>query len=339
MESTIGRKRIHILQTLVLSLIVLALPISAQTFNEQELKGHLRLIMQWWPGEYDNHEQIVRRSAGSMTAPVYEPVFRIHSHSIQLDLPELGENILYVEEYLNADPTNISRIRIYKLIVDEPQQAIRIKLYSLKGGHEKFIGARLDPERLAKIKPSDLTPFSDSCDIYMRFEGGQFNGGMELESCGKDAWFEYQVVLGPDYNWTRDRQINRQTGEVHWNQTKDDNYTWIQMSKARTFACSVNHNPNGDMTKTEALTEIELHDQGGAVDVAWPDGRTLEFQLHTREFTSPSERKFPLFRILEKGEHVPIAYAYTVDDADRFGLNLGWFYVLCRLKSQGVPQP
>ena len=71
--------------------------------------------MEWWPGEYDNHEQIVRQSGGGFAVPVYEPVFRIHSHYVRLDLPELGENVLYVEEYRNNDPSNISRIRVYAL--------------------------------------------------------------------------------------------------------------------------------------------------------------------------------------------------------------------------------
>ncbi|NKB45290.1 MAG: hypothetical protein GKS03_13540, partial [Alphaproteobacteria bacterium] len=195
-----------------LSLIVSVLPVSAQTFSRGELEGHLRLAMEWWPGEYDNHEQIVRRSGGGISIHQYEPIFRIHSHYIAIDLPDLGENVLYVEEYLNADPSKISRIRVYSLSVDEAEQAVKVKLYAFKDGHDDWIGARLDPDRLATISATDLREFSDPCDVYLRFEGGQFNGGMKRESCGKNEWFEYQVVLGPDYNWTRDRLISRETG-------------------------------------------------------------------------------------------------------------------------------
>ncbi len=330
----------------ILSAVVLAamlmmpvLSAQAQTFTKGELEGHLSLIMQWWPGEYDNHEQIVRQSGGGISIHVYEPVFRIHSHYVKLDMPELGENVLYVEEYLNNDPANISRIRVYNLSINEAEQAVKVQLYAFKDGHDHMVGARLDAERLAGIKLDELRAFSDPCTVYMRYEGGQFNGGMKRDSCGDEEWFEYQVVLGPDYNWTRDRQISRETGEVTWDQTEGANYAWIQMRKARWFVCTVNYNLEGDMRETEFLTEIEVHDQGGQTDIAWPDGRTLEFQLHTREFSSPSEREFPLFRIHEKGNYVPIAYGYAVDDADRFGLNLGWFYTLCRLKDQGAPRP
>ena len=324
---------------LITTLLAFTLPVQAQTFNKGELDGHLRLMMEWWPGEYDNHEQIVRQSGGGISVHVYEPIFRIHSHYIKLDLPELGENVLYVEEYLNDDPSNISRIRVYALSVNEAEQAVKVKLHAFKDGHEDMIGARLNPERLAAIDADDLRPFSDPCDVYMRFEGGQFRGGMKRESCGDESWFEYQVILGPKHHWTRDRLISRETGDVTWDQTEGANYAWIQMTKARWFVCTVNYNLEGDMLKTEFLTEIELHDQGGKADIAWPDGRTLEFQLHTREFASPSERVFPLFRVHEKGNYVPIAYAWAVDDADRWGINLGWFYTLCRLKDQGAPQP
>ena len=185
-----------------------ALPVQAQTFSQGELENHLALMMEWWPGEYDNHEQIVRQSGGGFSVPVYEPVFRIHSHYIRLDLPELGENVLYVEEYRNNDPSNISRIRVYALSVDEEEQAVRVKLHAFREGHDHMIGARLDPDRLAAIEADELRPFSDSCDVFLRFEGGQFSGGMKRESCGEEAWFEYQVVLGQKHHWTRDRLIS-----------------------------------------------------------------------------------------------------------------------------------
>ena len=38
-----------------------------------------------------------------------------------------------------------------------------------------------------------------------------------------------------------------------------------------------------------------------------------------------------LRRLHENGHHVPLSYAYADSAADRFGLNLGWFYTLCRL--------
>ena len=51
--------------------LAIALPVQAQNFGKVELENHLALMMEWWPGEYDNHEQIVRQSGGGLSVPVY----------------------------------------------------------------------------------------------------------------------------------------------------------------------------------------------------------------------------------------------------------------------------
>ena len=104
---------------------------------------------------------------------------------------------------------------------------------------------------------------------------------------------------------------------------------WFEQTKARLFTCIVLHNPEGDMTQPKILKTIKLHDQGDEVDIPWPDGRTLTFTIQTRSFTTPSDHQYPLFRVHEKNNSVPIAYAWANDGAKRFGINIGWFYIRC----------
>lgn len=314
---------------------------SAHAFTQRELDNHAQILMRWWPGEYDNHGQVVRQSPSGIAPLVNEPVFRLYSHYVALDLPALGDHVIYVEEYKNDDPANIYRIRLLSLSIDEAGQGVRVKLHAFQD-QDSMIGAHADPARLAEIEVSDTRPYSDSCDVVMRYEGAQFRGTMARESCGdKDSWFEYEQIVGPDYYWFRDRRINHETGDVVWEFAPKSDFVFFQMLKVRRFVCTVHYNLDSDMYETEYLTSIEVHDQGDVVDIAWPDGRMLEFQLYTEEFTMPSEsgRVFPMFVIREKGNPKPISYAYTVDDADRFGINLGWFYTLCRTKSQGAAMP
>ena len=93
------------------------------------------------------------------------------------------------------------------------------------------------------------------------------------------------------------------------------------------------------MTNTEFLTTVRLHDQGGEAPIDYPDGRALSLVIHSRAFTSPPDHTYPIFRVHERGEHVPIAYGYAVDEAERFGLNLGWFYTLCRVATDEELSP
>lgn len=319
---------------------VAAGPAGAHT--EADLNAQLKLLMQWWPGDFDNNEQIVRQSGGGLSEPTNKPFYRLHSEFRRVEIPSLGDNVLYLEEYQNNDPADIARIRLYSISVDMDEKALLVKLHTPLNV-DALAGALEAPDRVEQLTAKDVRTFRDPCNIYLRFVGGQFQGGMKKRACtvndGKQ-WYDYEIVVGPNYYWARDRRRASADGSVTWEMAPGSNYEWFEQTRARWFTCTVNHNPDGDMTKTQLLTTVNLHDQGGEADIDWPDGRTLTFIIHTRAFTTPSQRVFPLFRIHEKSNRtVPIAYAYTVDDADRFGLNLGWYYTLCQVRDDAAAQP
>ncbi|MCB2106042.1 MAG: hypothetical protein KDE14_00020 [Rhodobacteraceae bacterium] len=307
----------------------------AAAYTKADLNAQLKLLMQWWPGDYDNNEQIVRQSGGGLAKAVDTPFYRLHTVFKRVDAPQFGENVLYVEEWKNNDPNDIARIRLYSLSIDEAAGAILVKFITPRDT-KALAGAHADPSKVEKLSAKDVREFSDACNVYLYWEGGQFRGGMNEKSCnandGKE-WFQYQIVVGPRYYWSRDRRLTYADSTVTYEMAPGSNYGWFEQTKARWMACEVLHSPDGDMTNSEnKLTDIRLHDQGGEADIAWPDGRTLSFVIHTRAFTSPAEREFPLFRIHDKNDMtVPIAYAYAVDGAERYGLNLGWFYIRCHV--------
>jgi hypothetical protein len=318
----------------VLGAMLLVAP--AQAHTKADLTAQLKLLMEWWPGRYDNNEQIVRQSGGGLSAPTDKPIYRLHTVFKRVTMPELGENVLYVEEWKNNNPTDIARIRLYSLSINEKEGAIAVKFYTPLDA-KPLVGAHNDLARVEKLKLKDLRAFRDVCDVYLNWEGGQFRGGMKEKSCNvaeDKEWFQYQVIVGHKHYWARDRRFSyAEPNKVTWEMAPGSNYAWFEQSKARLMKCEVLADPNGDMTKTTKLTEIELHDQGGEADIKWPDGRDLSFVIHNRAFTSPPDREFPLFRIHDKKNMtVPIAYAYAVDDAERYGLNLGWFYIRCQVK-------
>lgn len=315
--------------------VVLLAGSPALAFTKGDLNAQLKLLMEWWPGRYDNNEQIVRQSGGGLSAQTNKPFYRLHSIFQRVNMPELGENVLYLAEYQNNNPADIARIRLYSLSIDEKEGAILVKFHTPLDTKPLLANHR-DLSPVEKLTKKDVRTFSDACNVYMRWEGGQFRGGMKDKSCNVNdnkEWFQYQVIVGPRHYWARDRRFNYSDNKVSWEMAPGSNYEWFEQTKARWMACEVLDSPDGDMTKSKKLMDIGLHDQGGEADIKWPDGRDLKFVIHTRAFSSPPDREFPLFRIHDKKNMaVPIAYAYAVDDADRFGLNLGWFYILCRMK-------
>ncbi len=280
---------------------------SAFAQNKADLGEQLKRVMEWWPGQYDNHEQITRQSGGGLSALTSKPFFRVHSIVQRVESGALGENAISIRAYRNGNPSDIVRAESYALSIDEAQHAIRIKRYT-----------------------QDARPVGDGCDIILHFVGGQFEGNVPPKTCAEQgSYADSQVVVGSAYYWTRDRRRDLKTDTVISEAAPGTAYGWFEQSRAHPFTCVILQSSDGDMKKATFFKTIKLDDQGGEADLAWPDGRLLTFSIQNRAFTSPPDREYPLFGIHEKGNPVPIAYAYAVDGSRRFGLNLGWFYIRC----------
>jgi hypothetical protein len=295
MKTLLNRRRVAPLLR-ILPVAALAAP-TAMAASSYDLAAQRDLLMQWWPGEYDNHEQIVRQSGGGLSPLTSSPFYRVHSIVTRVEMPGLGPHVLQFVEYRDDDPARELRRRLLVVAVDETRGVLRAAQYT----------------------STSAPPADTACNLEFRFVGGQFEGSTSAAACagaGRNAP-PFRVVIGPRYAWTSGAGAP----------APDDG--WFEQIRARQFTCTVHEAANGQMRDTRYLTTVHLHDQGGTADIAWPDGRTLTFTIHNRAFTMPPDREYPLFRIHEKGKTVPIAYAYAVDDTKRFGLNLGWFYIRC----------
>lgn len=240
-----------------------------------------------------------------------------------ISAPALGKNILSVVQYGGPDQSSVLKSELLIIVPDPKAQALRATRYDV------------DPARLAEpettsLATKDLQPTGADCDLLIKFAGSQFDGRLASASCKlKGGVADYQLLVGENQMWERAETRNARTGALVWEMAPGTGFDWYQQTRARPFTCNIFENADGVMAKTAYLKTIRLHDQGGATDIAWPDGRTLTFTIHTRAFSSTPDRQYPLFRIHEKGNPVPIAYAYSVDQTKRFGLNLGWFYIRC----------
>ena len=325
------------MRALLLLLLAIAQPLPASAQTQADLKAQLQLLLQWLPGDYDNNEQIVRQSGGGLSPTVNGPERRIHSHFRAVTAPQFGEHVVYLEEYQNNDPRQVTRIRLYTFAIDAAKGAIRMKLLN-PVDQKTLIGSQGYIASIARLTDAEVKPDRDNCIVWLRWVGGQFEGAMTPRACDRDkTWVDYQLVIGPRYHWVRNKIRALKDDRIVAEPTPGEQ--WLEQTKARWFVCTVNRSADGDMTKTAYFTTVRLHDQGGEADIAWPDGRTLTFVIHNRAFTSPSTEEFPLFRIHEKGKAVPIAYAYAMKGAERFGLNLGWYYTLCYLEGQEPKRP
>ncbi len=319
-----------------LAAVILLFTQPALAYTQAELDSQRELLMAWWSGEFDNNEQIVRQSGGGLSQPKFAPHFRIHGHYRRVELPALGTHVLYVEEYKNNDPADLYRIRLMSLHTDADSNGIRVQLYSPKD-QKALAGSHADLDKITTAPIEQWRALSAGCTVFLAYEGTQFRGGMNRRACigtdpegnQRNAWFDYTIVVGPEYYWFKDSLRALDDDRVVW-ELAPGSADFFQADRARWFSCVVNYNADGNMTQPERLTEVSLHDQGGSAAIDYPGGRKLSLVLHNRAFSTPTNNRFRILRLHEDNPTVPLAYAYAGTETERFGINLGWFYTLCR---------
>ena len=211
MHERVGHYRPSILS------LTLLLALNAQVFASDDdaarLQQDLDSIMAWWHGDYNNDRQVDQLEREG------KPIWRaddtgegghieVTSHYRRIELPDFGPNVIYVEETKHGDPTNIFRQRIYTLSVDEDESTIRVKLWYF-GDREKYVGAWQDLKRLNDLRPADMSPLKDECDLIVTRDGSKYHMAMIDKACVfGDRYFNYQVLLDADTFWFRDKIVN-----------------------------------------------------------------------------------------------------------------------------------
>ncbi|MEM7502518.1 MAG: chromophore lyase CpcT/CpeT [Pseudomonadota bacterium] len=176
------------------------------------LSEDLDLIMSWWAGDYDNSAQIaeLRRKGAAVWAADDSGEgghIEVTSHYRPVQLPAFGENVIYVEETKHGDPSAMFRQRIYTLSVDNSLGAIRVKLWNFKD-KEKYVGAFQNLDSIAGLTPDEMSPLPDNCDLIVERQDDKFHMPMRDRLCAfGDRYFNYQVLLGENSFWFRDKIV------------------------------------------------------------------------------------------------------------------------------------
>ncbi len=189
--------------------VMLGLPwwpalVTAQAVSET-LQADFDRFLEWFPGEYDNHEQHWQDKLDK--APqVHE---RIHHIFYPVSAPAIGEHTYFVQQYMDGDPANIYRQRLYRFSVDATEGAIRLDIYSFND-EPKYRDAHLNPGILAGLGSSELGD-RPGCEVYWKYTGEYFHGYMKEKACtvisnrtGQRIFITDDLRLTPDEIWIRD---------------------------------------------------------------------------------------------------------------------------------------
>lgn len=307
---------------------------SAQERRYTLLERELEYLMEIWPGDFDNREQLQFDSDVGKRTMETGGHLRVHGQIRRVDLPAFGEHVLYVEEYKDNDPSSIFRQRLYELSADEDENAIRIKLHFFRDG-AKYLGAHEDPSKLDGLTRED-TAVLDGCDAFLRRDVRVLAGGMKTKTCifgegDERRYSDYQLRISEDGYWFRDRILSYATDETLEGMAE---FTWHQLERARWFRCMIDFPYEDGGRPINTVEYVRIHDQGGTHPFTYRDGREMVFTFRNN-WSYGMQRETLVIVVQEGDESGPtLVYSWGQPGSDRIGVNPGWIRLQCDLDTE-----
>lgn len=297
----------------------------------------LARFVAWFPGEYDNHEQVWQERL-DRAEHTHE-----HTHHIiaPVRLPALGMHVYYVQQYLNGDPAQVYRQRLYDVRFDPRSASIELRIWRLPE-ETRYRDAHLNPSKLRPLRVTDLIA-TPGCEVSWRWdERGFFHGVVREEACGYRSPGSQEMIrvaddlrLTEEELWIRDEAFDEQGGRlfghpggVHHRNRKVRYFTGWGGVKQKGPAAAA------DDDAWHSTRELLLHNEGQRRPIpaanCGPSGYSVELARLTYQKTGTAVLKLGL---IDDRTGETVAYSWADPGAERIGINLRWAQIGLTLKA------
>lgn len=309
-------------------------PSIENTANAKILKRDFTRMMAWFPGRYDNQEQVYFED--NLDVPMEARHERIHHIFSPADLPNFPGTTFYVEQYQKDDPADVYRQRIYSFEPDFTENAIKLTIYIPKNA-KALLGAHSDPSKLDNLKPLDFTTYP-GCEVYWKYQNALYHGYMKEDNCrvkskrsGKTLVITDDLQLSKTGIWIRDEAEDTSGNYVYGNKARVHH----KNLRARNFKCWVS--PQKKDGSYGFYNDLYLHDQGGRVWLESPDHERVGLKMRNVVWPSGNNRpSLVLYAYRGDDEDKAVSYAWTSPDGKRLAINLRWIQASCTLGDEAV---
>lgn len=177
-------------------------------------------IAERWAGQFNNHRHIEHNAAwGGPAAPELSTEKR-EMRIARLSMPEIGNTVLYLEEYRDTQPGVAHRQRVISLVWDEKFEQVRAQQFFFRAG-PTYDRRPLEPARVAKLAPADFDRIP-RCDLFFVWDEAnqRYHGSMQRRACTYEhvvsgmVYAEFDLLLYPTQQWYRDRSMKLSTNSV-----------------------------------------------------------------------------------------------------------------------------
>jgi hypothetical protein len=176
----------------------------------------LDTLMAWSQGCFDNAGQAARDPRYFLMTACYRAVA----------VPAVGEHVLLAQEYRGEGAAR--RLHSARLqVLQADGGGVRVSFRPLR--RPETVGD--DPAAIARLTPDDLQRFGPECDIVLHDDGGSFRGAMAPRGCrrGPEAYFEYELAVGPKEQRFREQARRFADGAVTWEQAPGSGFGFFEL--------------------------------------------------------------------------------------------------------------
>ncbi|MEM7327650.1 MAG: CpcT/CpeT family chromophore lyase [Pseudomonadota bacterium] len=177
----------------------------ADTFLAQDLDE----MLSWFPGVYDNYQQIDSERAADLNPALRHRHLNHTFHPVEI--AGIPGRLLYAQQYQHHDPADLYRQRIYSFEPDDEEGAIRLTIYTPKAP-DALTDIHRRPERQATLQPDDFV-LKPGCEVYWKRAEDQFDGYLKPKACSYfSTRYEKQVYLEETLTLRRDALLLNDRG-------------------------------------------------------------------------------------------------------------------------------
>ena len=179
------------------------------TWAEEALDKDLRLFLEFYEGEFNNHNQVYFETNGHDGVEVPEELRHPWHHytSVRATAPAFGEYVFFSQINEEGPDGELVRQRVNVFVPDYPAGVIRQVFYAVEPGQEG-VDYPITAADLANLEPEDLRGYPEGCQVLWRRQADQFLGTIEKGDCevvsrrsGKTLYIWAEEVLSRDQSW------------------------------------------------------------------------------------------------------------------------------------------
>lgn len=268
----------------VAALLLTACQTGTDPTASASLDSDLNELLSWFPGVYDNTQQVSDERSGNLTSDLRH---RHTNHTFYpVEIAGIPGRQLYAQQYQHYDPDDLYRQRVYAFETDLVENAVRLTIYTPKDPRA-LTDLHHQPETQAAMSADDFI-LKPGCEVYWTRAEDQFEGYLKPMACSYySSRFETQVfleetlVLRQDALLLNDRAVDAD-GKLVFG--VDDKGPTVNLKQAERTALDV---------ELQALTRLLQGDYFSDADGGAREGRPIYQRI--RNITPPDGRSHAMY--------------------------------------------